>query len=40
VQRRFRSSQEKSAWLGRYLEELKKEAQAVEERLAELQGED
>ena len=37
--RRFWTKDEKTAWLEQYLEELRQEAQAVEERIAAMKGE-
>ena len=37
--RRFSTREERIAWLEKYLEELRAEAQAVEERIAELKAE-
>lgn len=36
--RRFATREERIAWLERYLQELRAEAQAVEERIAELKA--
>ena len=40
MKRRFWSREEKAAWLEQYLQDLQNEAQAVQERLAALRGED
>ena len=37
---RFWTKEEKIAWLGQYLEGLREEAKAVEERIAALKGEE